>query len=176
MKEEKTIPSFPIPKETPKDIIKCFLSQTQKLSMLEEDEEEKITVFQNYDKKTLSFYESDIEKVLERKDYSEEAFLQVDFKNGKKILLTNEFVGFSPAVSTETEMEAQKLPKVVTTADLLSVIEAIENSLYGTDQYHESLHDIKLFFETIASGAESVGFNLVGERLWVDRLLLENTA
>ena len=142
--------------------------------MIEEDEEEKITIFQNYDKKTLSFYESDIEKVLERKDYNEEAFLQVDFKNGKKILLTNEFVGFSPAVCTE--MEAKKLPKVVTTADLLSVIEAIESSLYGTDQYQESLHDIKLFFETIASGAESVGFNLVGERLWVDRLLLENTA
>ena len=175
MKEEKTSPSFPLPKETPKDIIKCFLAQTQKLFMLEENEEEKITVFQNYDQKTLSFYESDIEKVLERKDYNEEAFLQVDFKNGKKILLTNEFVGFSPAVCTEME-EAKKLPKVVTTADLLSVIEAIESSLYGTDQYQESLHDIKLFFETIASGAESVGFSLVGERLWVDRLLLENTA
>ena len=86
MKEEKTNPSFPIPKETPKDIIGCFLSQTEKLSLIEQDQDEKITIFQSYDNKTLSFDESDIEKVLDRKDYNGEAFLQVDFKNGKKIL------------------------------------------------------------------------------------------
>lgn len=174
MKEEKTNPSFPIPKENPKDIIEFFLSQTQKLSLIKEGENAKITLLQNYDKKSLSFCVSDIEKVLERKDYKGETFLQVNFRNGKKILLTNEFIGFSPAVCSE--MKTRKLPKVVTTADLLSVIEAVESSLYGTDQYQESLHDIKLFFETIASGAESVGFDLTGERLWLGRLLSQNTA
>ena len=104
----------------------------------------------------------------------EKLFYKLILKMERKFFLTNDFVGFSPA--TCEEMKIQNLPKVVTTADLLSVIEAIESSLYGTDQYQESLHDIKLFFETIASGAEAVGFNLVGERLWVDRLLLENTA
>ncbi len=175
MKEEKTNPSFPIPKEGVKEIIEHFLSQGGELSLVKPDDEiGKVTLFQNYDKKDLSFYESEVERVLERKDYNGEAFLQVDFKNGKKILLTNEFVGFSPAACSE--IRTKKLPKVVTTADLLSVIEAIESSIYGTDQYQESLHDIKLFFETIASGAESVGFNLAGERLWVDRLLPKNIA
>ena len=174
MKEEKTSPSFPIPKENPKEIIEYFVSQTQKLSLIKENENEKIILCQNYDQKSISFYESDLEKVLERKDYKGEAFLQVNFKNGKKILLTNEFIGFSPAACSE--MRAKKLPKVVTTSDLLSIIEAVESSLYGTDQYQESLHDIKLFFETIASGAESVGFDLTGERLWLGRLLSKNTA
>ena len=174
MKEEKTNPSFPIPKENPKSIIEDFLSYTSKLSLIKKEEDERITLFQNYDKKTLSFYESDIKKVLERKDYNGEAFLQVNFKNGKKILLTNEFIGFPPAICSE--IDTKKLPKVVTTADLLSVIEAIESSLYGTDQYQESLYDVKLFFEAIASGAESIGFSLTGERLWVERLIPKNTA
>ncbi len=168
MKEEKTNPSFPIPKEKPKSIIEDFLSHARQLSLLKKDSAEKITLLQNHDKKTLSFYESDIDKILDRKDGKGEAFLQVNFKNGKKILLTNEFIGFSPVECGE--IPKGKLPKVVTTADLLSVIEAIESSLYGTDQYQESLQDVQLFFEAIASGAEAIGFSLTGERLWVERL------
>lgn len=169
MKEEKTNPSFPIPEDNPKSIIEDFLSYTKKLSLIRRDENKKITLLQTHDKKTLSFYESDIEKVLKRKDNNGETFLQVNFKNGKKILLTNEFVGFSPAACSEIDIK--KLPRVVTTVDLLSVIEALESSLYGTDHYQENLHEVKLFFEAIAKGAESIGFSLIGERLWVEKLL-----
>ena len=174
MRKEKTSPSFPIPKESPKRVLEDFLSQSKKLFLIKEKEEEKMTLLQSYDKKTLSFYESDIEKVLERTDHNRERFLQVNFKDGKKVLLTNEFVGFPPASCLG--IDADKLPKVVTTADLLSVIEAIESSIYGTDQYQESLYDVKLFFEAIASGAEMAGFNLAGERLWLEKLLPKNTA
>ena len=175
MKENKS-PSSTLSKENPKSLIENFLSHTEKLSLIKETGQEsgRITLFQNYDKKKLSFKESEIEKVLERKDYNGEAFLQVNFKNGKKILLTNEFVGFPPALCPS--MGQEKLPKVVTTADLLSVIEAIESSLYGTDQYQESLYDVKLFFEAIASGAESVGFSLTGERLWMEKLFPKHSA
>lgn len=174
MKEEKTNPSFPIPKENPRNIIKDFLSRSKKISLIEKYDNEKLMLFQSYDKKTLSFYESDIDKIIDRKDSNGENFLQVNFNNGKKILLTNEFIGFAPAVCSE--VDKNRLPKVVTTADLFSVIEAIESALYGTDQYQESLYDVKLFFEAIASGAESVGFDLVGERLWVERLCPRYTA
>lgn len=177
MKEEKTEitnPAFPIPTEDSKSIIERFLLKTKKLSLSDKQEEGKITVFQAYDKKTLSFKEEDIKKILERKEAKGEDFLQINFKNGKKILLTKEFVGFSPASCSD--MDSKKLPRVVTTADLFSVIEAIEGSLYGTDQYQESLHDVRLFFEAIASGAESAGFDLTGERLWVERLFPKNPA
>ena len=174
MKEENTNPSFPIPKDDPKSIIESFLYQNKALSLIIQPKNNKIILKQNHDKKTLCFYESDIEKVLERTDHNGESFLQVNFKSNKKILLTDKFVGFSPSVCSGIEIK--KLPKVVTTADLLSVIEAMESSLYGTDQYQESLHDVRLFFEAIASGAESIGFNLTGERLWVEKLFPKTQA
>ncbi|MCZ0933082.1 MAG: hypothetical protein OXJ52_08020 [Oligoflexia bacterium] len=174
MKEENTNPSFPIPKDDTKTIIEAFLSDSNKLSILDvEREYNKITLFQNYDRKTLSFDLEDVKKVLERKDYKGQNFLQVNFKDGKKILLTHDFVGFSPAVGVG--IDVYKLPKVVTTADILSVIEAIESSIYGTDQYQESLYEAKMFFESIAAGAESIGFDLTGERLWVEKLLPKTT-
>ena len=170
MKEENTNPSFPIPKEDTKTIIEAFLSESDRLSILEDKEEyDRITLLQSHDKKTISFCFADIKKVLERKDYNDQKFLQLNFKNGKKALLTHEFVGFSPAVGVG--INVYKLPKVVTTADLLSVIEAIESSVYGSDQYQESLYEAKMFFESIAAGAESIGFDLTGERLWVEKLL-----
>lgn len=172
--EEKTNPSFPIPKESPKSLIEDFLASAKKLSLIKGDEGDKITLLQSHDKKALSFYESDVEKVLKRKDCKGEVFLQINFKSGKKILLTDEFVGFAPAPCSE--ISSKKLPKVVTTADLLSVIEALESSIYGTDQYQESLRDARMFFEAIAGGAESIGFSLTGERLWVEKLIPKNSA
>ena len=170
MKEENTNPGFPIPKDDTKTIIAAFLSNSSKLSILEEEKEyNKITLYQNYDRKTLSFEVESVQKVLERKDYNGKSFLQLNFKDGKKILLTQEFVGFAPAVGVGIDI--YKLPRVVTTADVLSVIEAIESSIYGTEQYQESLCEAKMFFESIAAGAESVGFDLTGERLWVEKLI-----
>ena len=169
MKEENTNPGFPIPKSDSRSMISDFLFGSNKMFLIEEDLfYNQITLFQNHDKKTLSFYEEEIEKILNRKDNKGEDFLQLNFKNSKKIILTKEFIGFSPLNCVG--MTANKLPKVVTTADLLNVIEAIESSVYGTEQYQESLKDVRLFFESIACGAEAVGFDLSGERLWVERL------
>ena len=176
MKEENTNPSFPIPKDDTKTVIKAFLAEdSSKLSILDSEKGyNKITLYQNYDRKTISFRIESIKKILERKDYKGRNFLQVDFKDGKKILLTHEFVGFPPAVGVG--IDVYKLPKVVTTADVLSVIEAIESSIYGTEHYQESLYEAKMFFESIAAGAESVGFDLTGERLWVEKLLPKGLA
>ena len=171
MKEENTNPGFPIPKDDTKTIIEAFLLNSNKLAVLENKKEynNTITLFQNYDRKVLSFEIDKVQKVLERKDYNGKTFLQVNFKDGKKILLTQEFIGFSPAVGVG--IDVFKLPKVVTTADILSVIEAIESTIYGTEHYQESLYEAKMFFESIAAGAESIGFDLTGERLWVEKLL-----
>ena len=170
MKEENTNSGCFIPKNNSRSLITSFLSNSNKLCVFEETKpNHRITILQNYDKKTIFFAINDIEKTLERVDEKGEEFLQVNFKNGKKIILTEEFIGFAPAGCVGLPL--QKLPKVVTTADLLSVIEAIESSVYDSDQYQESLYDVKLFFESIAGGAESIGFDLTGERLWVEKLV-----
>jgi len=170
MKEEKTNPGLSFPKTEIRNLLASFLSKSKKLSLIEtEKSEHEFSILQNDDRKRLCITTENIEKVLEREDQNGDIFLQINFKNGKKIILTEDFIGFAPGGCVG--LFATKLPKVVTTADLLNVIDAIEGSVYGTEQYQESLSDVKLFFEAIASGAESIGFDLTGERLWVEKII-----
>ncbi len=151
-------------------VIEKFLSgEGRSLNFMSDIKSETVRITQSNDRKSVVFSMSDIKEVLKREDNNHDDFLQVNFKNGKKILLTKEFIGFAPAVCDD--LDINKLPKVVTTSDLLSVIEAIEHSLYGKELYEESVTEVKLFFESIACGAESIGFNLTGERLWVEKLI-----
>ena len=150
-------------------IIDDFLKESGGLLFTESEDKTVCEIHQNHDKKLISFKKDQIKNILKRKDLNDESFLQVDFLNGPKILLTQSLVGFSPAQCAGLDMK--RLPKVVTTLDLLNVIEAIESSVYGQDRYEEKLEDVKLFFESIAVGAETIGFSLAGERLWVEKLL-----
>ena len=68
MKEEKTNPSFPIPKDIPRDIIESFVSYTQKLSLVKQLEDGKShSLVKTVIKKAIAFYESDIEKGFREK-------------------------------------------------------------------------------------------------------------
>ena len=125
-------------------VIDDFLKKSQGLFLEENSETKFCEIYQNKDKKHISFKRDQIKNVLERKDLNKEVFLQVDFYNGTKILLTKDLIGFSPAHCEGLDMN--KLPKVVTTLDLLNVIEAIESSVYGQEHYEEKLEDVKLFF------------------------------
>lgn len=170
MKEEKTNLGLSFPKKEIKQVLNAFLSKSKSLSLIEaKKSENEFSILQNNDKKQIFITTESIEKLLERKDQKGEIFLQINFKNGKKIILTEDFIGFAPADCVG--LFGKKLPKVVTTADLLNVIDAIEGSVYGTEQYQESLSDVKLFFEAIAAGAESIGFDITGERLWVEKIV-----
>ncbi len=166
MKKTKTAQSGHI-----KDI-EGFLSGSGNLLTMRSLPSGKIHIRQKKDQKKISFGAKEIEAILKRKDTQGEPFLQVNFLNGRKILLTKEFVGFSPAVCEG--IDPSQMPKVVTTADLFSVIEAIEGTLYGKEQYN--IYDVKNFFESIACGAEAIGFNLTGERLWVEKLVSSRPA
>ena len=154
--------------------INDFLKDSSELFLTEDADTGCCEIYQHQDKKYISFKGNQVENILERKDLKDEDFLQIDFHNGVKILLTKSFVGFAPAHCEGLDIE--KLPKVVTTLDLLSVIEAIESSVYGQEHYEEKLEDVKLFFESIATGAEAIGFSLVSERLWVEKLLSRSPA
>ena len=173
MKEEKTNPGLLLDKLDMKELIGAFLSNSKNLSFeTSESSETEFSIVQKYDRKSLFFSTEEFEKVLEREDSHGENFLQINFKNGKKIILTEDYIGFSPAVCVDFDSQ---LPKVVTTVDLLNVIDAIEGTVYGTEHYQESLSDVKLFFEAIASGAESIGFDLTGERLWIEKIITRPT-
>lgn len=149
-------------------LIRDFIRKSDGLIFATDLQTGEIRIHQKQDKKSIAFNREEVESVLYRMNSNNESFLQVNFSAGKKILLTNHYIGFAPAACDG--LDPSKLPKVVTTPDLLSVIEAIESSLYGEDCYEEKLEDVKLFFESMSCGAEAVGFDLTGERLWVERL------
>lgn len=128
---------------------------------------EKLDILQRTDGKTISFPIAELEEVISRVDADGTAFLQVNFESGKKILLTENLIGFKPVPCTGLDLN--KLPKVVTTPDLLSVVEAIEDSM-GTRGAGEEVDVLKRVFDSVLRGAEAVGFDLTPERMWLQRL------
>lgn len=127
-----------------------------------------IRVFQRADGKQLSFKVQDLEEVIHRVDSDGQAFLQVNFVTGKKILITQNLIGFKPAISAGLDMG--RLPKVVTTPDLLSVVDAIEETLELDSSISEELEVLKRVFDSVLRGGEEVGFDLTPERLWLNNL------
>ena len=126
-----------------------------------------LRVTQTTDGKALNFRNQDIDEVISRIDSEGQPFLQINFMSGKKILLTDNFIGFKPAQCSGLDME--KLPKVVTTPDLLSVVEAIEDSI-AAEATVEEVDVLRRVFDSVLRGGESVGFDLTSERLWLQRI------
>ncbi len=125
---------------------------------------ELIGVVQKTDTKAIKIDPFTVGEVLQRRDESGEKFLQINFQAGQKILLTDAFVGFKPAQLDGLDMS--KLPKVVTTPDLMSVFEAIEDSMASEAEPSEVELLRKIYF-AILLGGEAVGFDLIKERAWV---------
>lgn len=131
-------------------------------------ESDRLQIQQSADGKTIAFALKDLDEVIQRVDADGAVFLQVNFQSGKKILLTQNLIGFKPAPSRGLDLG--KLPKVVTTPDLLSVVEAIEDSMTATPSQPEELEVLKKVFDSVLRGAEAVGFDTTPERLWLQGL------
>lgn len=127
-----------------------------------------LRIFQRTDGKSLTFNSQDIEEVIHRVDSDGQVFLQVNFLSGKKILVTQNLIGFKPAAASGLDMG--RLPKVVTTPDLLSVVDAIEETLELSGSLPEELDVLKRVFDCVLRGGEDVGFDLTPERLWLNSL------
>lgn len=145
-----------------------FVSQSRGLRFLESGTDELI-ISQSIDGKYLTVNTNTITEVLPRKDSKKDLFLQVNFSDGKKVILTDNLIGFKPA--TYSDLDMNRLPKVVTTPDLISFIEVLEDSLYDTEVSMDEIKDVKQYFESVLMGAEAIGFNLICERVWIARLL-----
>jgi len=131
-------------------------------------ENERIAISQNTDGKAIAFPIHDLEEVISRIDSDGHVFLQVNFFSGKKILLTQNLIGFKPAPSRGLDLS--KLPRVVTTPDLLSVVEALEDSIATSPTQSEEIDILKKVFDSVIRGAEAVGFDTTSERVWMQSL------
>lgn len=153
--------------------IRDFISKSSGLRSRLENED-LLHILQCTDNKTISVKADDLEEVIQRIDSDGHMFLQVNFLSGKKILLTQNLIGFKPAPSRGLDLG--KLPKVVTTPDLLSVVEAIEDSMSTAPGAQDELDVLKRVFDSVLRGAEAVGFDTTSERVWMQGLTRNSKA
>lgn len=124
---------------------------------------------QAVDGKLFKFQPEKLSEVLQRVDADGSRFIQINFQNGTKVLFTDTLVGFKPAEMLGLDMS--KIPKVVTTPDLLSVFEAIEESMSSDLQHEQEIEVLKKVFISILQGGELAGFDLKFEKKWIGRLV-----
>lgn len=127
------------------------------------------SIEQRVDGKSITVDKNRIADVLTRMDSDGKDFLQVNFNCGKKILITERLIGFKPIQFQGIDLE--KLPKVVTTPDLGSVVDAISDGLCQSLTTTDEIDVLKRVFHSVLLGAEAVGFELNEERDWLARLV-----
>lgn len=148
------------------DDIKNFVESDQSGLQLIGTETEKMIV-QSADGKKLKLNIQNIEEVLRRTDSDGNPFLQVNFIDGNKVLLTKHLVGFKP--SSSYGLDDQRLPKVVTTPDLLSIIDVVAD---GDDFDAQEFDVLRRVYLSILDGGEAVGFDLSRERQWLAQMAI----
>jgi len=151
-------------------IIDQFLTEESGLQ-LDFIDSDHLKLTQVVDGKSLEIQRFGVEEVLERLDSAGKPFLQINFLSGSKILLTKSLVGFKPAIFEG--VDAKRIPNVVTTPDLLSIIEAF--SEFEEDEVSE-IRALRRMYFSILHGAEAIGFDLTNEKLWLTKLLPESAA
>lgn len=129
---------------------------------------EGIRIIQSLDQKGLDIPSSMLAAVLTRFDADGHEFIQVNFIGGKKILITNNLIGFKPMAPKG--LDTSKLPRVVTTPDIMSVFEAIQEALHLDDANAIEIKALRRIYEAVLTGGESVGFDLGAERAWLKRI------
>ncbi|MFZ3228730.1 MAG: hypothetical protein WA160_00870 [Pseudobdellovibrio sp.] len=125
-----------------------------------------IELTQIEDQKKIEIKNSLIDKVISRKDLDGSQFIQVNFNSGYKILITQSLIGFKP--QEMAGFDTARIPKVVTTVDLLSVSKAIEE-LFDSDETSNSKAEIEVLkkvYQSIMVGAENIGFKMSNEKRW----------
>jgi hypothetical protein len=145
-----------------------YVDGTENLHFAECDLSDYFVIEQKLDKRKIKVNKFDVEDVLSRTDEEGQEFLQVNFVSGKKILLTQKLIGFRPLTMFGLDME--KLPKVVTTPDIMNIFDAIQESLCHEDNSWDELEVLRKVYDSVVCGGESVGFDLNVERALFSRI------
>jgi hypothetical protein len=159
-----------------------FMSGAQYLEA-EQSSPDHLKIRQRIDGHTIHIRAARLQDVLQREDSDGRTFVQVNFQDGLKILITERLIGFKPVAragapqaiaspsgsssassSSVSTSPASKLPRVVTTPDLVSVLEAMEDAADSADS---DLGVLRELFDSILRGAERAGFDVKKEKAWL---------
>ncbi len=150
-----------------RDTINDYVSQAEGLAALEIIGGH-LGIKQNVDGKFIQLDFESVDGVIKRTDPQGADFLQINLSDGKKLLLTDKLIGFKPIACQGLDMS--KLPKVVTTPDLISVFEAIEETLSDDDSALVEVEVLKKVFNSVIRGGEDIGFDLKNEKTWLGQI------
>lgn len=145
-----------------------FIAKSSGLKRKSSPSEGSLQICQSIDGKSLTIAPEALEDVLFRTDVDGRDFIQVNFTSGTKILLTDSLIGFKPA--NLPGLDVSKLPKVVTTPDIISVFDAIQEALHSGDQKDEEVLVLRKVFDAVVAGGEAIGFDLSKEKSWIARV------
>lgn len=145
-----------------------YVDGSESLNCVECDLADYFVIEQKMDKRRITLNKFDVEEVLSRTDDDGQEFLQINFVSGKKILITKKLIGFRPLTMFGLDME--KLPKVVTTPDIMNIFDAIQESLCHDENSGEELEVLRKVYDSVVCGGESVGFDLNEERALFSRI------
>jgi hypothetical protein len=160
------------------ELLQSILEFAMRSSELEVEQSalDQLRIKQKIDGHMLVIRASRLQDILMRNDSDGRSFVQVNFQDGLKILITERLIGFKPAVRkanapaagqgapTNSIKTNSKLPRVVTTPDLLSVLEAMEDAAESADR---DLTVLRELFDSIVRGAERAGFDVEKEKAWL---------
>jgi hypothetical protein len=146
-----------------------FIAHSSGLKRKPSKAEGSLLIYQSIDGKSLTIAPEQLEDVLNRTDVDGRDFIQVNFTSGTKILLTDSLIGFKPA--NLQGLDVTKLPKVVTTPDIISVFDAIQEALHtGEQQKDEEVLVLRKVFDAVVAGGEAIGFDLSKEKSLIARV------
>ena len=137
--------------------------------LIEKLNSDEVSIHQQIDGKKFHFRMTALEDVLDRTDVDGKPFIQVNFTTGYKVLFTDTLVGFKPRETLGLDMS--KIPRVVTTPDLVSVLTAIEDGMSSENMAEYEIDVLKRVYSAIIQGGECAGFDLSVEKTWLGRIL-----
>lgn len=145
-----------------------YIKLTSGLNYSETAAPTSLNIFQSSDSKSFVLDLNIVEEVIHRVDFDGKSFRQINFSSGNKILLTDMLVGFKPAIISGLDLN--RLPKVVTTPDIYSVLEAIEDVLSSDRSQEVEIEILRKVFQSILTGATRIGFDMENEKKILESL------
>lgn len=136
-----------------KSILLNFINKAKGLRIKKQDKNI-IVIEQLEDKSCLKIFFHNIHYISFAKDSVNGQYMQIDFTNKTKCILTDNLIGFAPVKSLLLNKNA--LPEVVSSIDLLNIIEAFEAHLRNSGVAEEFLF-LNQVYHAVVNGGKQIG-------------------
>lgn len=136
-----------------KNTLLQFIKKTEGLR-IKQQAQYYIVIEQIEDKSFLKIFFHHISHISFSSEKQNGHYIQVNFTNHTKCILTNHLIGFAPVKSLLLDKNA--LPEVVSSMDLLNIIEAFESNLRNSGEAENFLF-LNQVYHAVLNGGKQVG-------------------